>query len=130
MPNRLLTINIRRYLAKQPRRKRPARISRYLRFRIAQSTNVASDNIKISKELNELLLKRYLKSMTPIKLNINIDKGKAMVTPFQEKPVKPAATEVKPTAATKTPELKPAATQKPPVQKTEPNKTNAKEVKT
>jgi ribosomal protein L31E len=82
MANRLLTINIRNYLVNQPRRKRPTRIYRWVRFRIAQQTNVREDNIKISKELNEIIMKRHIKSMKPLKVNISIDKEIATVTPF------------------------------------------------
>lgn len=82
MPNKLLTINIRRYLANQPRRKRHARISRYVRARIAQQTNIKSENITISKELNTIIQKQYLYSMVPLKVNISIEKDKANVTPF------------------------------------------------
>ena len=45
MPNRLLTINIRDYLIRTPRRKRHMRLSSYVRSRIAKSTNIRSDNI-------------------------------------------------------------------------------------
>ena len=88
MANRLLTINIRNYLADQPRRKRPWRISRFVRERIAQQTNIRLSNVKISKELNELIQKKYLYKMTPLKMNINIEKEMATATPFEAKAVK------------------------------------------
>ncbi|MFI5412431.1 MAG: hypothetical protein ACHQX1_00905 [Candidatus Micrarchaeales archaeon] len=92
MANRLLTINIRNYLVNQPRRKRQMRVSNYLKTRIAHSTNLRIENVKISKELNSLIIKRHVKSMKPLKVNINIDKDKALVTPFVEKtaPTAPA----------------------------------------
>lgn len=86
MATRLLTINIRNYLVNQPRRKRPMRISNWIRFRIAQSTNIRTDNIRISKELNTIIMKEHLKSMKKLKVNINIDKDIATITPFVAKP--------------------------------------------
>ncbi len=129
MANRLLTINIRKYLTKQPRRKRPARMSRYVRHRISKSTNIRLDNIKISKELNSIMLKKYLHSMKPLKVSISIEKEKATVTYF-DKTAKPVAEvkakEAKPDAKT------PAAQQKAQPQepkKVSESKTNSKEVK-
>lgn len=109
MPNRLLTINIRKYLSGQPVRKRHARLSRYVRHRIAQQTNIKSDNIKISKELNSIIMKRYLYSMTPLKVNISIEKDKATVTHFDSKP-KETATVAKDKTSTKTSSTEPAKT--------------------
>ncbi|MDE1870766.1 MAG: hypothetical protein KGI06_00815 [Candidatus Micrarchaeota archaeon] len=85
MANRLITINIRKYLVKQPRRKRPMRISTYLKYRIAKSTNIRSDNIRISKELNVIVMKKYINSMKPLKVSISIDKDITTVTPFEQK---------------------------------------------
>lgn len=98
MANRLLTINIRNYLVKQPRRRRHARISRYVRYKIAQYTNIRQENINISGELNSIIQTRYLHSMMPLKVSINIEKDKAKVTPFGEKKAAAATT----TTATKT----------------------------
>ena len=91
MASRLLTINIRKYLSRQPRRKRPMRIAHYVRRRIAGATNVSGDSIKISKELNSIMLKENMRSMKPLKVNISIENGIATVTPFEAKG-KPAAT--------------------------------------
>jgi ribosomal protein L31E len=85
MPTRLLTINIRNYLVSQPRRKRPMKISSWVKFRIAQSTNVRTEDVKISKELNSIIMKEHLNSMKKLKVNINIEKNVATVTPFAEK---------------------------------------------
>ncbi len=110
MPNRLLTINLRNYMVKQPRRKRPARMTRYVRLRIAKSTNIKSGNIKISQELNSIMLKRHLHSMMPLKVNISIDKEKAMVTSFSEKSqTAPSTTAGKPAAQ---PDKKPESSSK------------------
>ncbi len=85
MASRLLTINIRKYLSRQPRRKRPMRIAHYVRRRIAGATNVGGDSIKISKELNSIMLKENMRSMKPLKVNISIENGIATVTPFEVK---------------------------------------------
>ncbi len=109
MASKLLTINIRNYLVGQPRRKRAKRVSGYVRARIAHYTNVRFDNIRISKELNSLILKKHISSMKPLKVSIGMEKDKAIVTPFNEKaPAKEAAA-----AATtaKKEEKKPIATQ-------------------
>ncbi len=90
MANRLLTINVRKYLSKQPRRKRHMKLPKYIRYKVAQATNVRSSNIKISKELNSIMLKRYLHSMEPMKVNISIDKEIATVTHFESR-AKPEA---------------------------------------
>lgn len=130
MAIRLLTINIRKYLVKQPRRKRPARISRYIRYKIAHSANIKADSIKITKELNSIVLKKYLHSMKPLKVSISTDKGISTVTYF-DKAAKPA--DVKTAQAKEAPKAAPtAATQKAQVQdsKKEPvKKQDAKEVK-
>ncbi len=89
MASRLLTINIRKYLSRQPRRKRPMRIAHYVRRRIAGATNVGGDSIKISKELNSIMLKENMRSMKPLKVSISIENGIATVTPFEVK-AKPA----------------------------------------
>ncbi len=125
MATRLLTINIRKYLVNQPRRKRPARISRYIRYRIAQSTNIKSGNIKITQDLNSLVLKKYLFSMKPLKVSIEIDKDKAKVSHF-EKAAKPVA-DAKPGQA-KVEAKRPDEKQKAQAQTPE-KKTDAKEAK-
>jgi ribosomal protein L31E len=85
MANRLLTINIRNYLVKQPRRKRPARIARYVRYKIARATKMRLESVRITGELNQLILKKHLHSMMPLKVNINVEKDKATASPFGEK---------------------------------------------
>jgi hypothetical protein len=91
MANRLLTINIRDFLIRTPVRKRHMRLSNYIKLRIAKSTNVKAENIKISQDLNSLVMTKYLKSMHKLKVNINIEKEKATVTAFSEKaPAKPS----------------------------------------
>lgn len=84
----LLTINIRKYLVTQPRNKRAYKAIRYIRDRIAHYTKTDLENVKISQELNSQIVKRFSKNMSPVKLNIRIESGKAMAEPFApEKPV-------------------------------------------
>lgn len=101
MPTRLLTINIRKYLVNQPRRKRPARMMRYVKFRIAQQTNIREENIKISQDLNSAMIKNTLRSMHKLKVSIEIDKDKATVKQFQEKAPAAPATDAKGKSADK-----------------------------
>jgi len=67
------------------------KISRWIRFRIAQQTNIREDNIKLSMALNSIIMKKHLKNMKPLKVNISIEKDIATVTPFE---IKPAAAKV------------------------------------
>lgn len=98
MANRLLTINIRNYLVQKPRRKRQVKIAKYLRNRVSHYTKIDEENVKISRELNDLMTKSHAKSMLPIKLNVSIENGIASVSPFNAK--KPAAATTATSAAT------------------------------
>lgn len=82
MANKLLTINLRKYLIQQPRTKRAARGMRYVRERIAHYTKVSPENVRISAELNSMIFKHYSKRMVPLKMNVNVESGKATATPF------------------------------------------------
>ena len=101
MANRLLTINIRNYLVKQPRRKRPARIARYVRLKIAGAVKMKLESVKLTGELNEVMLKKHLHSMLPLKVSINVEKDKATASPFgvKPKPTTLASTTGKPKSA-------------------------------
>ncbi|MEM3841446.1 MAG: hypothetical protein QXN59_02015 [Candidatus Micrarchaeaceae archaeon] len=85
MAERLITINIRRYLVGQPRTKRFKKAARYIRSRVAHYAKVSEENVKISKELNNRIIKHYSKKMVPVKLNVKLDGGKAVVNEFVEK---------------------------------------------
>lgn len=85
MANRLITINIRRYLARQPRVKRSKKAIALIRGQVARFAKVAPENVKLSQELNALVFKKYSKRMIPVKLNVAIENGRATVTPFSEK---------------------------------------------
>jgi len=68
-----------------PVRKRAMRVSRYVKEKIAHYSNVRFDNVKISKELNSLIIKSHVRSMKRLKVNINIDKEIATASPFEQK---------------------------------------------
>ncbi len=85
MANRILTINLRRYLVTQPRNKRQKKATRYVRERIAHYTKVPEENVKLDMSLNSLIVKRHAKSMMPLKLDISIEGGNATAMPFVEK---------------------------------------------
>jgi hypothetical protein len=123
MVNKLLTINIRNYLVNVPRRKRPMKVSTYVRGQVSRYSKIMVGNVKLSKELNVIIMKEHIKSMHPLKVNISIEKEQAMVTPFQQKAPAAKPTETKATAPTaKTTTPKPAATA------TQPAKAVKKEV--
>ncbi len=139
MTDRLLTINIRRYLVTQPRTKRARKAAKYLRERIAHYTKIPEENIRFSQELNTMIFKYYLKHMTPVKLKVKIGTDTADVLPFKEgevaKPeVKDAKQEKKPLFAKaekkeeKKEAPKPAAPASAPAKKETP-KTEAKPAK-
>lgn len=85
MQNRLITINIRKYLSTQPRTKRINKNVKFLIARVAHLTKVAPENVKIDQNLNTLIFKKYSKTMVPMKVNVSIDNGMATVTQFAEK---------------------------------------------
>lgn len=82
MADRLLTINLRNYLVKQPVRRRHMKISGYVRERVAHYTKVDEENVKLTGDLNILMIKRHAKSMLPLKVNVKIENGMATVSPF------------------------------------------------
>ncbi len=82
MVDKLLTINLRNYLVKQPVRRRHMRISRYVRGRVSHYMKVDEENVKLTGDLNILMIKRHSKSMLPLKVNVKIENGIATVSPF------------------------------------------------
>ena len=102
MAERLITINIRKYLSMQPRTKRMRRAARYIKERASHYMKIDIDNVLISKELNNRIIKYYSRKMVPIKLSAKIDNGKAVLSEFSAS--KPAEQK---------PEGKPAAGKKP-----------------
>lgn len=84
MVSRLITINIRKYLVRQPRNKRGRKAVSYLRARVSHYTKTNPENVRISKELNQLIMKSYSRRMIPIKVSVNIEKDRVTVMPFGE----------------------------------------------
>ena len=84
MPERLLTINMRKFLINQPRTKRAKKAAGYVRDRVAHYTKIKPENIKIGYDLNNLIFKEYAKSMRPLKLRVKIGTDTADVLPFKE----------------------------------------------
>ncbi|MGC8572323.1 MAG: hypothetical protein ACP5RI_03645 [Candidatus Micrarchaeia archaeon] len=84
MAERLITLNLRRYLVKQPRTKRARRAVRYIRERIAHYTKIDVENVKIGYDVNNMIFKHYAKYMTPIKLKVNIGTDTADVLMYKE----------------------------------------------
>lgn len=94
MQSRLLTIGIRKYIVTQPRTKRHRKTIAFIKDRIAHYTKTKLENVRISQALNELVFKKYAKSLAPVKVTISFENDIATATPFVEKKVeekKPAA---------------------------------------
>lgn len=98
---RLLTLNIRKYLVEQPRTKRIKKAAKYVRERVAHYTKTDYDKVRITQELNNRIVKHYAKRMTPLKLSVSIDNGVATVKAFTEERAKAHAPEQKEKAANK-----------------------------
>ena len=109
MQNRLITINIRKYISTQPRTKRINKTVKFLIERVSHLTKINPDNVKIDQNLNTLIFKKYSKTMVPMKVNVSIDNGNAIVTQFTEKA---ARKEVPKAAAVKEPAKKAAEAKK------------------
>ncbi|MGC8586616.1 MAG: hypothetical protein ACP5K5_03695 [Candidatus Micrarchaeia archaeon] len=84
MVNKIVTINIRKYLVKQPRTKRIRKAVSYVRVQAARHAKMSIENVKLSEELNEYIFKHAAREMTPLKLSIAIEANKAIVSPFKE----------------------------------------------
>jgi len=82
METRVLTINLRRYLVGQPRTKRARKAARYLKERIAHYTSMETENVKIDRDLNSMIIKYYSKHMKPVKASVKISDGIARVFEF------------------------------------------------
>ncbi|MCL5423905.1 MAG: hypothetical protein M1385_02365, partial [Candidatus Marsarchaeota archaeon] len=84
MPERLITLNLRRYLVEQPVTKRQRKAINYIRERVAHYTKVNIDNVKIDMPLSESVIKYYSRKMKPIKLSIDLKDGNAFVKAHQD----------------------------------------------
>ncbi len=113
MAEKLLTLNLRKYLVAVPRSKRLRKAPAYIRERVAHYMKLDIENVSISRELNSELMKSHSKSMVPIKLSISIENNAATVKKFSDKKVE------------KKPEAKDAA-KAPAKQKQEPVKQQGK----
>ncbi|HUC38724.1 MAG TPA: hypothetical protein VL944_01170 [Candidatus Acidoferrum sp.] len=93
----LLTINMRRYLVTQPRTKRKNKALKYLRERISHYTRTDIENVLLSQELAEMMMKSHARKMSPVRLSVKIENGKATAEQFKEDRAKePAKPEAKP----------------------------------
>ena len=96
MADRMITINIRKYLVTQPRTKRAKKAAKYIRERVAHYTKLDPENVRIGQKLNELIFKYYSRRMVPVKVRVKIGTDTADVLPFAEQetkvqePAKPA----------------------------------------
>jgi ribosomal protein L31E len=88
----LLTINIRKYLVTQPRNKRARKAVKYIRERVSHFTKTQIENVKISQDLNSLIVRKFSKRMVPVKLNVKMEGGKATVEPFAAEKIEKATT--------------------------------------
>jgi ribosomal protein L31E len=79
----LLTINMRKFLLKQKKSMRSRRAAGYVRDRVAHYLKLAPENVRLSGELNNMIIKYYSKSMHKLKLSVNVDKGIATAKPFE-----------------------------------------------
>ncbi|MGC8652014.1 MAG: hypothetical protein ACP5UH_02065 [Candidatus Micrarchaeia archaeon] len=98
MANKLVTINLRKYLVNQPRTKRIRKAISYVRAQVARHAKVDEADVKLSKELNEHIFKYAARRMTPLKLSISIDNNIATASTFKEAQANAPAAE-KPKAA-------------------------------
>ena len=84
MAERLITINLRKYLVTQPRTKRARKAARYVRERIAHYTKIDPEKVKIGYDLNNLIFKQYSRTMVPLKVRVKIGTDTADVLPYVE----------------------------------------------
>jgi len=114
MANKLITINLRKYLVNQPRTKRIRKAVKFVRNEVARHAKVGIENVKLSTELNALIFKSAAKHMTSLKLNIAIDNNVAKAALFKEAQAQNAAAKTqekgKGTQAKAAKEAKPNAT--------------------
>ncbi|MGC8568186.1 MAG: hypothetical protein ACP5LP_03010 [Candidatus Micrarchaeia archaeon] len=90
---RVITISIRKYLSTQPRTKRINKAVKYVRERVAHYTKTDIKNVKLGRDVNEAIFKKYAKDMTPIKLSVNREKDILNVSLFGVKQATPETKE-------------------------------------
>ena len=115
MADRLITINIRKYLVTQPRTKRARKAVKYIRERVAHYTKLKPENVKLGYDLNNLIFKYYSIRMVPVKVRVKIGTDTADVLPFIDESMKKtaAASPTAPKTAPTTPQKKPEEAKKP-----------------
>lgn len=91
MAERLLTINLRKYLVDVPRTKRFRKAPPYVRERVAHYMKLNVENVRIDKALAHDIVAKYAKSMLPLRLSVNIDKDVATVKAFMPQAQQPVA---------------------------------------
>ncbi len=93
MAHKVFILNIRKYLVTQPRTKRRNKAVRFVRERIAHYTKMPLEAVKIDQTLNSMITKFSARTMNKLKLDVNVENGKALLTPFIEKrKLKPSVT--------------------------------------
>ncbi len=83
MAETLITINMRRFLLNQARNKRFVRAAGYVRESVAKRMRLSPGNVRLSMELNNMIMKHYSKSMRKLKLSISLENGIATAKPFE-----------------------------------------------
>ncbi|MGC8622930.1 MAG: hypothetical protein ACP5UC_03135 [Candidatus Micrarchaeia archaeon] len=83
MAETLITVNMRNFLLKQARNKRFVRAAGYVREKVAKHMKLSPENVKLSIELNNMIMKHYSKSMKKLKLSVSLDNGVATAKPFE-----------------------------------------------
>ncbi len=82
---RLITLNLRRYLVRQHRNKRVRKAAPYVRERVAHYTKLDSGAVSLTRELNNKIVSYYAKRMAPLKLKVDIKEGAATADLFRER---------------------------------------------
>jgi ribosomal protein L31E len=117
MAERVITISLRKYLSTQPVTKRRMKAVKYLRNRIAHYSKVKEEDVKLSKELNQLVVKVHSRRMSPVKVRVEIDKGIASAKPFEPKQQAAVHSDAKAESKERRNEKAQAQQPKPPAQK-------------
>ncbi len=89
MVERLITINLRRYLVEQPTTKRQRKAVAYVRERISHYTKVDIDNVRLDMKLSEQIIKYHARNMSPVKLKVDVKDGSAHAFIFSDKKEQP-----------------------------------------
>ncbi|MFI5412508.1 MAG: hypothetical protein ACHQX1_01305 [Candidatus Micrarchaeales archaeon] len=113
MVDRLMTINIRKYLVTQPRTKRARKAAKYIKERVAHYTKMDIENVKMSTDLNALIFKYYSRHLVPVKVRVKMGTDTADILPFIDENSKKIHTSQVITAATPAKDTKKTTEKKP-----------------